>query len=740
MIEIKRGNVVVWSGKAQGKQYKTIMQEDRVVITLSSALAIDFRIGDTVVVYGDTYKLNKPEDISRDNTKLGFTYQIEFEALYYDLGKWYLYGLDRNNQLTEGEVFLMGNASSVLDLLVRNANRVSSGWTLGVVDETEVQQYAYANTKLLTVLQDVADKNQLEFWVDGRTINLTRRQPLTGLTFSYGKGNGLYKIQRQGISGTNFNTLKIEGGNRNIPNTYGFRYLQPTGSNPIVLPHTGDVVEENIQFANIYPRLIAGVTSVPATENYNAIRSTDIDFDINNHLLNTGESVKVAFTSGQLAGFIFSVNSNGYNHADREIVLNRITDDPAYPAGVPNTVMRPQIGDKFVLLDISMPTEYVTNAEARLKEIGDNYIAEYSRERFTWSVSPTPKYILENNITFELGGLVRLIAEGMEFDDNIRIGAYVRDIAEAHLYDVTLTDVIRINEIVRQQNQADRYNYSVSKGLSVTGEATNETLASVTARGKVTPFDITTYGVYNTDVLGIPVAQPKPEDNRDGFATLWFGEGTGGEVPLNTLVNLSDVVITNPQNDQVLTYDSVLQKWVNKNGGSGGGGGGYVTSVGLTAPNGFIVENSPITSSGDLSLKFANGYSLPTIANQANWDTAFANTHSPDTLQSVCDRNYATNTPIKANGIQLIYVDGGSYSGVKREGITTEYWNTITSNPNAVMHRFTGSAGNGLLDIYNNGNIEGFNTITFPKIVATESFRLPTVAPLNPQDGNIWID
>ena len=50
---------------------------------------------------------------------------------------------------------------------------------------------------------------------------------------------------------------------------------------------------------------------------------------------------------------------------------------------------------------------------------------------------------------------------------------------------------------------------------------------------------------------------------------------------------------------------------------------GTVTSVGLSAPTGFTVSNSPVTSSGTLTLSFASGYSLPTNAVQANWTTAY---------------------------------------------------------------------------------------------------------------------
>ena len=54
-----------------------------------------------------------------------------------------------------------------------------------------------------------------------------------------------------------------------------------------------------------------------------------------------------------------------------------------------------------------------------------------------------------------------------------------------------------------------------------------------------------------------------------------------------------------------------------------GGGGGTVTSIGLIAPTGFSVSGSPVTTSGDITLAFTAGYSLPTTASQTSWDTAF---------------------------------------------------------------------------------------------------------------------
>ena len=477
MYHIKRGNTVVWSGKAQGKQSKVIMQEDRVEITIKTPIPIIFKKGDTIKVYGETYKLNRPENIGKTNNEIGYTFTIEFEALYYDLGKWILNTLDKNNNLTEPDVHIMGEASVILGLLVENANRTSSGWTLGQVDRTETIQWAYNGAKLLTVLQDVADQTNLEFWCVGKQINLTRKQIQTGITFQYGKGKGLYELRRDRKDKPVVTHMKVQGGTQNLPNGYGFRQIQPTGGNPMVNPNYtagSEVVEDVMTFENVYPRLEAKVTSVQAN---NMIRSTDIDFNLNDHLLADGTSAQIAFTSGLLNSFKFTISEDGFDNATKQVKFNPITDENAYPDGVPNAMLKPAVGDSFVFLNINMPQSYVTAAENRVKELGDQYFEEEGTEQYTWSGKITPKFILENNIELTLGGIVNLNASDIGFSGPIRIASYTRDLEEEYLYDFTLSNVVTINYLVRLRNQSDRLANAVTKGLSSDGLSNKSTYA-----------------------------------------------------------------------------------------------------------------------------------------------------------------------------------------------------------------------------------------------------------------------
>ena len=48
-----------------------------------------------------------------------------------------------------------------------------------------------------------------------------------------------------------------------------------------------------------------------------------------------------------------------------------------------------------------------------------------------------------------------------------------------------------------------------------------------------------------------------------------------------------------------------------------------LTSVGLSVPTGLTVANSPLTSNGTIAVGLASGYSIPTTASQATWNTAY---------------------------------------------------------------------------------------------------------------------
>lgn len=126
--------------------------------------------------------------------------------------------------------------------------------------------------------------------------------------------------------------------------------------------------------------------------------------------------------------------------------------------------------------------------------------------------------------------------------------------------------------------------------------------------------------------------------------------GIGNDAPTQKLHVTGNIRVTGAYYDSTNSAGSAGQ--VLKSTGTGvewGAAATGVTSVGLSAPTGFSVSGSPVTSSGTLALSFASGYSLPTTANQTNWTTAYN-----DSIVSAAVAGTTTKT------LTLTQQDGGT--------------------------------------------------------------------------------
>jgi hypothetical protein len=96
-------------------------------------------------------------------------------------------------------------------------------------------------------------------------------------------------------------------------------------------------------------------------------------------------------------------------------------------------------------------------------------------------------------------------------------------------------------------------------------------------------------------------------DTTKDVVVVHDGVTVGGH-PMAKASDLADVAFSGDYNDLVNTPTV---------------GSGTVTSVALSAPTGFAVTGSPVTTTGTLALGFSSGYSLPTTTKQSQWDTAY---------------------------------------------------------------------------------------------------------------------
>lgn len=288
------------------------------------------------------------------------------------------------------EFSLTGTAAEHARLIVDSINAAlgTTDFKVGEVDgTTENITLDYEGTYCDDALKNLADALETEWWVDGQTVNVCRCEH--GEEVAMGYGTGLVSVERQDADNALLYTrLFPMGSTRNIDfEKYGHQRLQ--------LPDGRKYLEVNVDkygiidryekdaFANIYPRYTGTVSAVRTTEGKNddgtkftiyRIKDTGIPFNPDSYMLN-GEAARVSFQSGELNGLgtgddhFFEVNWHE-DSKEFEIITIWPNDDGSQ---LPGGKLVPKAGDKYIVWNIYMPTEFITAAEKELLAAAEAY-------------------------------------------------------------------------------------------------------------------------------------------------------------------------------------------------------------------------------------------------------------------------------------------------------------------------------------------------------------------------------
>ncbi|GET46488.1 phage tail protein [Capnocytophaga felis] len=458
---IKRNNSIIATIRPEGQLQAGVMGEEIVTMTFSLKNYIHFQAGDTVEVYGNIYYLSTEPQVEKISSR-EFRYSLEFQGIKYELGKVQYLFPDTQNVLNLSEFHIMGNARTMLDLLVKNANRTGQGWSLGTVDETEAKQLGFSAENCLAVLSKIAQEFKLEYWVDGdKSIHLTERKSVSGYSFEYGKAKGLKSLTRQTLDGSNVVTrLYAFGSEKNIAGDYRGGQSKLRMNVPYLEKNT-DIygIIEGSQTFDVFPHRLGTVTAVnPA----NPLQFTDsgMDFDLNErengntkYLIN-GVPVKVTFNTGQLAGYTFEVKQYGYDSATKTFTLLKNQDEKAIE--VPSDTLRPAIGDRYVLTDLIMPESYVTNAERELQQKTQQYLDENSCQRVIYAMVTDPLYFKAQNVNIALGSTIRAVDTDFNLDDNLRVIRLTKDLQNPYNVQFEVAERAEIAYIVREYFEEEK--------------------------------------------------------------------------------------------------------------------------------------------------------------------------------------------------------------------------------------------------------------------------------------------
>ena len=310
---------------------------------------------------------------------------------------------------------------------INNGMNNTTDWKVGTVEGTENIVIDYEGKYCDEALKEVAEKagNRAEWWCEGQTVNVCRCEHGEEVTLAYGKG--LTSLECDMADNVKFYTrLYPIGSSRNIdPERYGHSRLQ--------LPNGEKHIDVNVEkygiwhhyeadaFADIYPKRIGTVTGVRSEqvtgEDGNPykiyyFRDDSMGFDPNDYEI--GEKVKrVSFQEGsELAGlgdeengtYYFEVNFNSDTREFEIITIWPYDDDTQ----LPNDILIPKVGDKYILWNIRMPDEYYPLVEQEFKQAVDKYNEEHAIDVSCYKSPTDHVYIEEHGIDLYIGRRVRL--------------------------------------------------------------------------------------------------------------------------------------------------------------------------------------------------------------------------------------------------------------------------------------------------------------------------------------------
>ena len=461
-IPIYRNNAEIATIRPQnGRLTQQLLGVNIITFSLTRAEPFEFAIGDYLTFEDERYTMNIIPAVKK-YSRHRYEYELTFEAPQYQLrnAQYLFWGADddlaRNGM---ADFSLVGTPRDFASLAVANANRIGGSWRLGRCVEAEAREVAFNGDNCLSVLQRLAQEFDTEFYFEGSTLHFERKTAALPYVFMYGKGNTLYDIERV-MKDVNICTrLFAFGSERNLP--FGYRNGAPrlkTGNGHCYYEqNTGlfGVIEHTQVFDDVYPHREGAVTGVDAT---NPLTFTDANmpFDLSErntdgsasaykHLL-PGAKAKVKFNTGDLAGYEFELAA--YLHSARKFTITPVNEkfgnpDASLPGAfaLPNNALKPRVGDKYVLFDISLPQPYVDAAEEELRQKALEYLGENSAPQTEYRVTPNEIEFTRNEIKLELGATVRLIDEPLGIDKQIRIVGFERSLDNIYRYaNVALAD------------------------------------------------------------------------------------------------------------------------------------------------------------------------------------------------------------------------------------------------------------------------------------------------------------
>lgn len=359
------------------------------------------------------------------------------------------------NGAYDSEFSYTATAYDHVALIVQNINAgmETSDWKVGEVIQSDYLVVDYEGTYCDAGLKQIAELCEVEWWIEGTTINVSRGEHSESITLGY--DNALTSIEPSKADNVKFFTRLFPiGSTRNIAfDDYGYTRLQlPNGVKYIdqdvdkfgVIHHY-----EKEAFAHIYPRRIGKVSSVRSEEHKSEdgtpftifyFRDSSMNFNPNDYEME-GLVKMVSFQDNSaLAGRDFEVNYND-EAEEFEIITQWPYDNDIQ---LPNEDLPPKKNDEYILWNVKMPREYYPLVEAEYKEAVDEFMASQYNDVSVYKCQTDYIEIEERGLNLTIGQRVRLeqptyFVEGYR---DSRITKITRKIVRPTDMDIEISDVL----------------------------------------------------------------------------------------------------------------------------------------------------------------------------------------------------------------------------------------------------------------------------------------------------------
>ncbi|WP_282635718.1 hypothetical protein [Sphingobacterium thalpophilum] len=425
-----------------------LMGDDRITAAFEYYEAIDFLPYDYILHNNRKYSIKGNEIPSR--TEKGerlFSYEVSFKAPEYRLN-------DQPFEHRKAPRFdYFGTPETVLQLIVDCMAQVDNGWDFEAEFVAEPKMLSFDNVTCRQAITQLAEAFEMEYGFKGNTIVMAKQigNELEGVTFSQGKGKGLYELTELAMPDAVFGTrFKGFGGSQNLPAGYrdGVGNIVMTGEYIDSNVDLYGLVVKNVFFDDIIPSREGTLTAVVAPLIF---RDDTLDFDINAQEL---EGAKLSFTSGELGGYDFEISS--YDHATKTIRINEREDKYGYK--LPNDTFKAKAGDKYKLIGIVMPESYITDAENRVAAKTEEFALKHSHPTVGFNLALDELYVRKLNLIgrIAVGTSIHVVSSKLSVDRNLRVTEMSYPIVNPSKLTVKIADKVNYTlaeKLIRGQAQ-----------------------------------------------------------------------------------------------------------------------------------------------------------------------------------------------------------------------------------------------------------------------------------------------